>query len=216
MNIEERIIDLMNSIAKASKGIGELRKIEVMLTKVCGGSLPRRIVANVGELGDDDALVGNDDDWFIERLSEVASTKDPVVGMLNLATMTAKLKSALDRLNSRISKLSERISATNVSKECQNAIALKANLVESARIVELRISICLRRLFEMRLYVINATLKLTEKVCNLWKGGLPELRTAALSSSAAQAIDSLGEWERIATQGMIRIGGMNGKGGVKI
>lgn len=216
MNIEERIIDLMNSIANASKGIGELRKIEGMLTKACGGSLPRRIVANIRELGDEDALAGEDDDWFIKRLSDVASTKDPVVGMLNLATVTAKLKSALDRLNGRISKLSERISATHGSEECQNAIALKANLVESARIVELRISICLKRLFEMRLYVINATLKLTEKICNLWKGGLPELRTAALSSSAAQAIASLGEWERVATQGMVRMGGMNGKGSVKI
>lgn len=216
MNIEDSILDIRNSISNALKGIAGLRGMEAMLTKACGGSLPRRIVANIGELSDEQSLIEEDDEWFITKLSEVASTKDPVVGMLNLATVTARLKAALDRLNGRISKLSERISATHGSPECQNAVLLKTSLVESARIIELRISIALRRLFELRLYAINATLKITEKVCGLWRNGSVELRSAALRSSAAQSIASLGEWEKVATLGEFKVNSASGKGNVKI
>lgn len=216
MNLEDRLIDLENSLAKAVQTIGSLRGMEANLAKACSGGMPGRLVANTGSLKDVDDIIAEDDEWFIEQMAKIASIREPVAALMNLGTVVARLDDALQRMDGRISKLTKRISSTAESPEKRSAIELKVRLVDAKRIMESRIEIALNRFFEIRLYTINATLKLTEKVCNIWKNGSAGLRSAALKSSAAQAIASLGEWERVATQGMVRMGGMNGKGSVKI
>ena len=50
----------------------------------------------------------------------------------------------------------------------------------------------------------------------MWRNGSVELRSAALRSSAAQSIASLGEWEKVATLGEFKVNSASGKGNVKI
>lgn len=216
MNLEDRLIDLENSLAKAVQAIGSLRGMEANLTKACSGGMPSRLVANTGPLKDVDDIIAEDDEWFIEQMAKVASTREPVAALMNLGVVVARLDDASQRIDGRISKLTKRISSTADSPEKRSAIELKAKLVDAKRIMESRIEIALNRFFEIRLYTINATLKLTEKVCNIWKNGSVGLRSAALKSSASQSLSSLLEWERFATQGALKIGGVNGKGGVRI
>lgn len=216
MNLEDRLIDLENSLAKAVKTIGSLRGMEANLAKACSGGMPSRLVANTGSLKDVDDIMAEDDEWFIEQMAKVASTREPVAALMNLGTIIARLDDASQRMDGRISKLTKRISSTAESPERRSAIELKARLVDAKRVMESRIGIALNRFFEIRLYTINATLKLTEKVCNIWKNGSAGLRSAALKSSASQSLSSLLEWERFAAQGALKLSGTNGKGGVRI
>ena len=215
MNIEEAILDIRVALKKAQDKMNELQGIETNLSRICAGTMPKQMRAETKKLKDIQSALEKDDSWFISQLATVASTKDPVQAMLNLATIAAKLDDAGKRLDGRISKLTERISASG-PEESQAAITLKTNLVDTRKVIDARIALVLPRFFAMRLYTINAVLKLTAKLCDLWKDGYPELRTAALQSSAQQAIESLLSWEKIATQGYVSTGGTNGRSKVKI
>lgn len=215
MNIEETLLDIQNMMKRTIEKVAELRGLESDLSKITAGTMPKQMRAELKNFKDIQVALEKDDSWFISQLATVASTKDPVQSMLNLATIAAKLDDAGRRLDGRIAKLTERISASG-PEESQAAITLKSNLVDTRKSIEARIAVVLSRFFSLRLYAINAILKLTSKLCDLWKDGNPELRTAALKSSAQQAIDSLSSWEKVATQGYVSTGGTNGRGSVKI
>ena len=215
MNIEEAILDIQVSLKKAQDKMNDLRGIETQLSRICSGTMPKQMRAETKKLKDIQSALEKDDSWFISQLATIADTKDPIQSMLNLATVVAKLDDAGRRIDVRISKLTNRISASG-PEESQTAIQLKSNLVETRKTIDTRISATLNRFFSVRLYAITAILKLTEKLCNLWKDGSTELRTAALKSSASQAIYSLGEWEKVAVQGAFKMGSSSGKGGIKI
>lgn len=215
MNIEEAILDIRNALRKAQDKMNELQGIETSLSRICAGTMPRQMRAETKNLKDIHAALEKDDSWFISQLATIADTKEPIQSMLNLATVIAKLDDAGRRIDGRISKLTYRISASG-AEESQAAIRLKSNLVETRKVIEARLGMTLNRFFSIRLYAINAILKLTEKLCGLWKDGSTDLRTAALKSSASQAIYSLEEWEKVAVQGAFKMGSSSGKGGVKI
>ena len=215
MNIADRIVDIQNALATITKNVTGLRGIEAKLTQLAAGSLPKRLTADLAALDEMDAAEMTDEN-FVKRLAEAVDTREPVKGMMNLAVLAARLKAAEKRIGARIQKLKVRAMSSGGDAEGDSAEALKARLVAAQKIMEDRLGIVLVRFFEIRLLTINATLKLTEKVCNLWKDGAIELRTAALNSSAEQAIASLGAYEKLATQGMLKVGGFNGKGSVKI
>ena len=215
MNIEEAILDIRNALKKAQDKMNELQGIETNLARICSGTMPRQMRAETKKLKDIHTALEKDDSWFISQLATIADTREPIQSMLNLATVIAKLDDAGRRIDGRISKLADRISASG-PEESQTAIQLKSNLVETRKTIETRISATLNKFFSIRLYSINAILKLTEKLCNLWKDGSTDLRTAALKSSASQAIYSLEEWEKVAVQGAFKMGSSSGKGGIKI
>lgn len=215
MNIEEAILDIRSALKKAQDKMNELQDIETNLSRICAGTMPKQMRAETKKLKDIQSALEKDDSWFISQLATIADTKEPIQSMLNLASIIAKLDDAGRRIDGRISKLTDRISASG-PEESQTAIQLKSNLVETRKVIETRISSTLNRFFSVRLYAINAILKLTEKLCNIWKDGSTDLRTAALKSSASQAIYSLEEWEKVAVQGAFKMGSSSGKGGVKI
>lgn len=215
MNIEEAILDIRNALKKAQDKMNELQGIETNLARICSGTMPRQMRAETKKLKDIHTALEKDDSWFISQLATIADTREPIQSMLNLATVIAKLDDAGRRIDGRISKLTDRISASG-PEESQAAIQLKSNLVETRKVIVARIGTSLDRFFSIRLYTINAILKLTEKLCGLWKDGSTDLRTAALKSSASQALHVLGEWEKVAIQGAFKMGSSSGKGGVKI
>lgn len=214
MNVQDRIFDMEVSLQRLLKQMKGLNEFGVKVGSV-GGSLPRRIQADLVVIGEVEAAE-IDDDRFAEKLAEIAGEGCPISGMMNLATLAARLKAAGDRIAERAKKLSDREAAQCGDSEGSNAAKLKMKLNEAKKVLDNRLKIALDRFFERRLYVVNATLKLTETVCDLWKGGAAELRAAALKSSAAQAIASLAEWDRVAAQGALKVGSSAGKGGVKI
>ena len=215
MNIEEAIIDIQNMAKRSLEKMAELRGIEAKLSKACAGTMPRRMLAETKKLKDIQVALEKDDSWFIEQLATISGTKDPIQSMLNIASVVAKLDDAGRRLDGRISKLSERISAYGPA-ESQTAIQLKSNLVDTRKVIDKRIGVALGKFFATRLYAINAVLKLTSKVCGLWKDGSVAVRASALDNSALQAIESLASWERVATQGVMSTGGTNGRSRIKI
>lgn len=215
MNIEETLLDIQNMMKRTIEKVAELRGLESDLSKITAGTMPKQMRAELKNFKDIQVALEKDDSWFISQLATIADTKDPIQSMLNLATVIAKLDDAGRRIDGRISKLADRISASG-PEESQTAIQLKSNLVETRKTIDARVSATLNRFFSVRLYAINAILKLTEKLCNLWKDGSTDLRTAALKSSASQAIYSLEEWEKVAVQGVFKMGSSSGKGGVKI
>lgn len=215
MNLEDRILEIENQLVRIAKNVRELRGVEAKLSQIAAGTLPGKLTAHFTAYADLEAT-DTTDEAFITALAEVSGLKEPVAGMMNLATLTARLKAASDRVGERIKKLSDRASAAGSLGEGENANTLKAKLRDTKKILDTRVEATLKRYYEMRLYVINATLKIDTRVCALWPDGSPELRTAALNSSAQQAIASLGEWDKIATQGALKVGSSSGKGGVRI
>lgn len=215
MNIADRILDIQNALATVAKNVNGLRAMEAKLTRLAGGALPKRLMADLEALEEMDAAEMSDED-FIKRLAEVADSRDPIKGLMNLATLAARLKAAEKRLSARAEKLRVRAVSSGADAEGDSAAALKARLVAAQKLTNARIGLVIARFFELRLYAINAELKLTEQIYKLLKSDAEELRGAALKSSAAQAIEALGAFERLVTKGNVCVGSSTGKGSVKI
>lgn len=215
MNITDGLASIEYAIQRIAKQMKALRGIEAHMSTIAGGALPKHVKADMQALGELEAA-GIDDEAFVAKLAAASALKDPLAAMMNMASLAAMLKAASDRIGARARKLDEREAAGCCDAEASTATALRKKLEASKQVVDARLAIVLARLFEVRLYTINAVLKFTGGVIDLWDNGSPELRTAALKSSAASALTSLVEWEKIATQGAFKVGSTSGKGKVKI
>lgn len=203
-NIADDLDKMRDGLVRMQKGLLALRKMNASLNEIAGGALPSRLVA------DADALDGLDepgatDAEFLARLSEIATDRDGIQRMIDCATLVARLVKDHARVLERSAKLASRIRMQREGEERTAAIALKAKQDDAAAVIANRVARVLGRFFEARLWTLNAALKMSEQVFSLFPGGDESLRTAALASSAKDAVAALAIIETRITQGRATI-----------
>lgn len=213
MNLEDRMVDVENALSRLVENVRAMRGMERMLNDIAAGALPKRLCADMDAVREVEAV--EDDEAYVAELAKIANARSPIGGMMALATLVARLKAERSRLEKRMEKLAAREEA-DANAEGDTAAALRLRLKEACATVDARMSATLVRFFEMRLFVLNATLKMTANMCDLWKGGSRVLRDAALKSHAMQALESLVQYEQLAERGEFKVGSSSGKGSVKI
>lgn len=203
-NIADELAKMRDGLDRLQKGFVALRKMNAALNGIAAGALPSRLTA------DKDALDGLDapevsDAEFLARLADIASSGDGVSRMIDCATLVARLVKDRARVLERSAKLASRIRMQREGEERTVAIALKAKQDDAASVIANRVARVLAKFFEARLWTLNAAVKMSGQLLSLFPDGDEALRTAALASSAKDAIATLAMLETRATQGRATI-----------
>lgn len=204
MNVTDTLLAMRAELASLTEKILLLRNLESDLKAIAGGKLPSVLSAD-GSLIDGMESPDIDDEAFVKSLASALSKREGVERMIDLATLAARIVRERDRIESRLLKLTVRISKGEDGAERATAKALQCKIKLQNDVLGERLSKVLDRFFEARLKTLNAVSKMTSHIVGLFKGGDEILRTAALRNDARGAITDIADSDAKSRAGKMTI-----------